>query len=118
MPGSPDNWRPPAMDLVWVPDYANAGTTDDFLATPSGDPLTLTPGRQEIIVSLLGSYDMPSLNPDGTVATDLLARCSIGVDVVVAVATAVSNRHLHARRTELPRLLLDQRRGILTGPVC
>lgn len=79
----PDNWRPPATDPVWVPDYGNGGTTDHLMASPSGDPPTLTPGRHQLIVSLLGSYDTPSLNPDGTVATDLLARCSARVSVGV-----------------------------------
>jgi hypothetical protein len=78
-----DAWRPPTTDPVWVPDYSAGGTTDHFVATPSGGTPTISPGRHLIVVSLLGSYDAPSFNPDGTVATDLLARCSTDVTAVV-----------------------------------
>lgn len=78
----PDSWRPPATDPVWVPDYSNGwSTTDHFVSTPAGGQPVLSSGRRLIVVSLLGTYDTPSLNPDGTWATDLLSRCTAPVDV-------------------------------------
>ncbi len=77
----PDAWRPPATDPYWVPDYSNGGTTDHFLPEPSGAVPTLAPGRNLVVVSLVGAYDTASFNPDGTLATDLLSRCTALADV-------------------------------------
>jgi hypothetical protein len=77
-----DAWRPPDTDPVWLPDFTDGVyTTDHLQPKPVGSPPVLAPGRHLVVVSLLGTYDTPSLNPDGSPATDLLARCSATVDV-------------------------------------
>jgi len=77
----PDSWRPPEADPIWEPDFTDGYTyADHLVATPVGDLPVLAPGRHLVVVSLLGSSDVPSINPDGTVATILLARCSAMVD--------------------------------------
>jgi hypothetical protein len=88
-----DAWRPSEADPVWLPDYRGRRTTDHFLPMPVGDVPALTPGSHLLVASLLGVSDVPSVNPDGTEATDMLGRCSAdvdvaaGADVVVAVVT-------------------------------
>lgn len=71
-------WRPPASDPQWVPDRAD---TEAFDPTPFGTIPTLAPGGHRIVISLLGSYDTVSYAPDGSVARDLLSRCTLDVDV-------------------------------------
>ena len=75
-------WRPPETDPEWIPELTDSvDTTDHLQLQPVGSPPVLAPGRHLVVVSLLGSYDTPSLNPDGSVATDLLARCTATVEV-------------------------------------
>ena len=75
-----DAWRPPVTDPVWAPDYRGTNA-DHFMPTPVGAMPILTPGVHKVVVSLLGSSDAVSFNPDGSVATDLLARCSAIIEV-------------------------------------
>lgn len=78
-----DAWRPPATDPRWIPD---ASTTDLFDPTPAGMVPALTVGRHLLVVSLLGTYDVPSYGPDGSRAFDLLSRCSAEVEVLPSAA--------------------------------
>lgn len=72
------SWRPPAGDPGWAP----AAMGDDTLdPTPYRPIPTLAPGASRLVVSLLGGYDTPSYAPDGSIATDLLARCTLDVEV-------------------------------------
>jgi hypothetical protein len=74
----PAIWRPAPDDPAWAP----AGMGDDTLdPTPYRPVPTLAPGGHRLVVSLLGSYDTPSYAPDGSIATDLLSRCTLDVDV-------------------------------------
>lgn len=74
----PATWRPAPDDPAWAP----AGMGDDTLdPTPYRTVPTLAPGGHRLVVSLLGSYDTPSYAPDGSIATDLLSRCMLDVDV-------------------------------------
>jgi hypothetical protein len=82
---APAGWRPPDTDPTWYPDDRDH---DRDGRSPIGpDPVrgmpVLAPGRHRVVVSLLGSYDTPSYNPDGTVASDLLGRCAADVEVAV-----------------------------------
>jgi hypothetical protein len=79
-----DDWRPPASDSFWPPDYSKGSGTDHFESTPVGDLPRLPVGEHELVMSLLGSSDVVSLNPDGSRALDLLGRCSLNVDVTSA----------------------------------
>jgi hypothetical protein len=84
-PGSPvdDAWRPPASDHRWLPDTGGAVGSADHLAPSSVDGApVVAPGRHRVVVSLLGSYDTPSFDANGTEATDLLARCIADVEVI------------------------------------
>jgi hypothetical protein len=88
------SWRPSVTDARWVPDYTGSVYSSDHLVAEPDHPVPdLVAVRQLLVVSLLGADDVPSYNPDGTVATDLLARCSSDVDAgagmgpVVAVVT-------------------------------
>ena len=81
-PGStvPGEWRPASTDPWWGPD--GDLTSSPHLATEPYGTLPSAPvGMQQIVISLLGVSDVPSYKPDGTVATDLLARCIGPVDV-------------------------------------
>ena len=69
-------WRPPEHDPRWLPDYRGGTTTDRFAPQPVGAVPVLTAGDHLLVVSLLGTSDVPSFHPDGSEATDLLARCS------------------------------------------
>ncbi len=91
-------WRPPVTDARWVPDSAESIHSSDHLVPEPDHPLPdLARGQQTLVVSLLGALDVPSYTPDGTLATDLLARCSVDVDTrsgtgpVVAVVTFTPN---------------------------
>jgi hypothetical protein len=75
------DWRPPASDPWWSPDYVDATSADHFEQEPIGSLPMIPPGNHQVVISLLGSYDTPSYAPDGTVATDLLARCIGKVEV-------------------------------------
>ena len=68
-------------DPFWAPDYEKGFSTDHFSQTPTGDLPSLSPGRHRLVVSLLGSSDTPSINPDGSWAFDALGRCTSDVDV-------------------------------------
>jgi hypothetical protein len=76
-----DDWRPPASDPFWPPDYSKGSSTDHFEPTPVGTLPRLPVGEHELVISLLGSSDVVSLNPDGSRAFDLLGRCALNVDV-------------------------------------
>jgi hypothetical protein len=69
-------WRPPDTDPSWVADMSG-----HLQPTPVGELPFLEIGRHLVVVSLLGTNDTPSYNPDGTRATDLLARCTATVEV-------------------------------------
>jgi hypothetical protein len=71
-------WRPPDTDPWWAPD---GPSSEGFDPKPVGGIPTLAPGGNRLIISLLGSYDTPSYDPDGSIATDLLSRCSIDIDL-------------------------------------
>jgi hypothetical protein len=70
----PDVWRPSSADPWWLPGDP----------APLGRPPAAAPGPQRLVVSLLGSYDVPSYGPDGSRALDLLGRCWTDVDVPTA----------------------------------
>jgi hypothetical protein len=74
-------WRPPANDPRWLPDYTVGYTTDHLSATTVDQAPALEPGAHLLVVSLLGSSDVPSLDASGHVARDLVARCAAPVDV-------------------------------------
>ena len=76
-----DAWRPPLTDPFWAPDYSSGGTADHFGATVVGTVPKLPLGMHELVISLLGSYDVVSFNPDGSKALDLLGRCTLDVEV-------------------------------------
>jgi hypothetical protein len=76
-----DDWRPPASDPWWPPDYSRGTSADRFDANPAGNLPRVPLGRHQLVISLLGSYDTPSFTPDGSVATDLLARCIGEVEI-------------------------------------
>jgi hypothetical protein len=76
-----DDWRPPATDPFWPPDYSKGSSTDHFETIPVGTLPRLELGEHELVISLLGSSDVVSLNPDGTRALDLLGRCTLNLDV-------------------------------------
>ncbi len=74
-----DEWRPSAADPWWVP--GDPKPTD---AEP-----TAVSGPHRLVVSVLGTYDVPSYAPDGSPAFDLLSRCSTDVEVPLAGALDV-----------------------------
>ena len=71
------DWRPPATDPWWSP----VPNSDQFDPTPVGTIPTLASGGHRLVISLLGSYDTVSYTPDGSIARDLLSRCTLDVDV-------------------------------------
>ena len=77
----PASWRPSATDPQWD---TRGGGMQDVKASRwprlRGGPAA-GPGRHLLVVSLIGASDVVSFNPDGSVATELLARCSADVDV-------------------------------------
>lgn len=75
----PDEWRPSAADPWWEPGDSR----------PLGAEPAAAPGPQRLVVSVLGSYDVPSYAPDGSRAFDLLSRCWTDVDVPTAGALDV-----------------------------
>jgi hypothetical protein len=86
-----DTWRPPASDPLWSPDWGQGWQSDHFDPTPATPVPGLAAGRHQLVVPLLGSYDVTSFNPDGSRAYDLVGRCSTELDVP-ATAAAVSIR--------------------------
>ena len=75
----PDEWRPSAADPWWEPGDSR----------PLGAEPAAAPGPHRLVVSVLGSYDVPSYAPDGSRAFDLLSRCWTDVDVPTAGALDV-----------------------------
>jgi hypothetical protein len=53
-----------------------AGKWTLLRGTPAADP-----GEHLLVISLIGASDVVSFNPDGSVATELLARCTAEVDI-------------------------------------
>ncbi len=77
-----ETWRPPASDVRWLPRSGGYDKDTDHLdPTAVGAVPTLAVGTHQVVISLLGSSDAISFAPDGTIATDLLSRCSADVDV-------------------------------------
>jgi len=76
----PSEWRPAATDPWWGPG-GNLTSSGHLDAEPFGTLPNVPVGPQQIVISLLGVSDVPSYKPDGTEATDLLARCIGAVDV-------------------------------------
>ena len=82
------DWRPPLSDPRWGPDFGSEGASPGHVdLTPLGTVPNLAIGPHRLVLSLLGSYDTPSFAADGTVATDLLARCVGDVDVMATTRT-------------------------------
>jgi hypothetical protein len=75
------DWRPSSSDPQWSPDYGAGTSTDHFAPKPNLTVPAVSTGRHQLVISLLGSYDTPSYGPDGSGATDLLARCTTQIDV-------------------------------------
>jgi len=84
-----DDWRPPATDPLWGPDWTQGTSSDRFDPKLIGTVPRLPPGAYAVVVSVLGTYDTPSYRPDGSLATDLLSRCS--GDIEVGQETSVVN---------------------------
>jgi hypothetical protein len=77
----PETLRPSESDASWQTrgdDMQNVGGRRWTLLR--GAPAT-APGRRLLVISLIGASDVASYNPDGTVATELMGRCSTEVDV-------------------------------------
>ena len=74
-----NEWRPSASDPSWVPGDPK----------PTGAEPTAAPGQHRLVVSVLGTYDVPSYAPDGSRAFDLVSRCWADVDVPTAGALDV-----------------------------
>lgn len=75
------SWRPAAGDASWA-------TRGDDMQPVGGRRWTLLrgspaagPGRHLVVISLIGTSDLVSYNPDGSVATELLGRCAATLDV-------------------------------------
>jgi hypothetical protein len=97
-------WRPPASDPYWGPEWD--GERPVHLSSHLNGSLTDLPvGNYEIVISILGLTDIPSYNPDGSVATFLLGRCSRDVSVIPATQTITV------------RVTFRQTQGMLAG-VC
>jgi hypothetical protein len=80
-------WRPSDTDPAWFAIDQDGTAMDHFHDAPdSGGLPALAAGRQVVVVSLLGSYDVPSYDASGRVARDLRARCSAPLDVAPASA--------------------------------
>src|SRR5262245_27406878 len=68
----PASFRRAATDPWWDP---RAGTFQPVKAskcTLLGGTPAISPGRHLLVMSLIGSSDVASYNPDGTIATELL----------------------------------------------
>jgi hypothetical protein len=74
-------WQPPKSDPRWLPDYTIGYTTDHLSPTTVDRAPTLEPGAHLLVVSLLGSSDVPSFDPSGNEVRDIVARCSVPIDV-------------------------------------
>ena len=69
------SWRPAATDPWWGPDWSPGMHATRLDPTVRGNLPSLVPGDHTLVVSILGSSDTPSFNPDGSIATDLIGRC-------------------------------------------
>ena len=83
----PTDWRPPASDPWWAPDWSQGTQSDHFDSTPVTAVPGLIAGRHQLVVTLLGSYDVTSFNPDGSRAFDLVGRCSTELDIPATAAS-------------------------------
>ena len=71
-------WRPALHDPWWGAEAIGSPRLDD---TPVFAVPALPPGRHRLLISLLGRSDIVSYAPDGSVASDLLSRCYLDVEV-------------------------------------
>jgi hypothetical protein len=78
------DWRPAASDPWWLPDRSGDPGAGLFEPVPIGTMPALAPGRHRLVMSLLGRSDLVSYAPDGSIATDLLSRCTADVNVMTA----------------------------------
>ena len=76
----PDSWRPAASDPRWFADDGKGATADRFDPKPLGSAAA-APGSHRLVMTLLGSYDTPSLGPDGKEVFSMDGRCTADVDV-------------------------------------
>jgi hypothetical protein len=81
------DWRPPASDPWWAPDWSQGTQSDHFDPTPVTPVPGLVAGSHQLVVTLLGSSDIPSYNPDGSRAFDLVGRCSTELDIPARAAS-------------------------------
>ena len=73
----PDDWRRADNDPWWS--SSGRGATWTLL----GGVPAVAPGQHQLVISLIGSSDVASRNPDGTVASELMGRCTAEVDVAL-----------------------------------
>jgi hypothetical protein len=71
--------RPPSEDLSWRPDPNSGLKADERVLVGTVGPLTV--GRHQLVVTLMGSEDVVSFAPDGSIGFDLLARCSLNANL-------------------------------------
>ena len=77
----PDAWRPADTDPSWDTHEGMTGTAKPAKWSLMRGTPAATPGSHLLVISLTGSSDVVSFNPDGTIASELLARCATEVRV-------------------------------------
>jgi hypothetical protein len=83
----PDSWRPGEADPIWhTRGEQNQNVNGRRWTLLRGEPV-VAPGPHRLVVSLLGQSDVASYNPDGTVASELMGRCTTDVDVAPDAAS-------------------------------
>ncbi|HEX7490671.1 MAG TPA: hypothetical protein VF337_03090 [Candidatus Limnocylindrales bacterium] len=76
------SWRPAATDPWWGPDWSTGMNATRLDPTVQGDLPEVWPGDHTLVVSVLGSSDLPaSFNPDGSQASDIIGRCQTEIAV-------------------------------------
>jgi hypothetical protein len=76
------NWRPAASDPWWGPDWSTGMNATRLDPTVRSDLPELWPGHHVLVVSILGSSDLPpSLNPDESPVGDVIGRCQTEIAV-------------------------------------
>lgn len=80
---------PPSSDLTWTPEPETGTRADGAEPTLIGVIPAARVGRHLVVVRVTGSYDVASYESDGSLAVDLVSRCTSPVDFPAGTIGAV-----------------------------
>jgi hypothetical protein len=80
---------PPSSDLGWTPEPERGTPAEGAEPTLIGVIPAATVGPHLVVVTVTGSYDVASYESDGSLAVELVSRCTSPVDFPAGTISAV-----------------------------